>query len=254
MSTDLQILRDLESAGAISKTSITLPDDTPYPKVEALFHYFGAVSHALRWYIGDLINWGEGRYGDKVYQAADATGLAEGTLQNYASVCGRVAPERRREGLSFAIHQTVAYLEPAEQERWLERAEEGGWNVKQLRELLRDEGLIAQRPQPAWTPEPQRFEENGASLSAGSGVGDLAVTGAGPASESEPVRLSPESAVLTRAGVATSHPRVLAELRDRYERQIDATGRTVITVRFDLLERERDALNWALEQLAPELA
>ncbi len=233
MRTDLELLRDLELGGAITPTSLQLPDGTSYPKVEALFAYFGKVSHALRWYLGDLICWGEGRYGERIYQASEASGLTPGTLQNYASVCGRVAPDRRREGLSFALHSEVASLEPAEQEAWLARAEDAHWTVKQLRELLHDGGLVVKRESPQWTPLSEREPQPSTDVST-SPVRQGAV---GTASEPS---LS-ESGGTTGAGppLVPWHATVLAMMRDELP---------------DDKEVQRDALNWALELLAPELA
>lgn len=208
-SREIALLADLERAGAITATSIDLPEGTSLDRLEALFSYFGSVGSAIRWYVGDLIVWGEGCYGDRVYAAAEATRLSPGTLQNYASVAGRVAPDRRRAELAFSHHQEVAYLEPSVQAHWLDRAVENGWTKKELRELLRDEGVIDSKPGPQWS----RLD------SAASG---------GPAAGAAPA-LPP--------GPPTPYPAVLAQLRDRLDDNI-----------------EREALSWALSQLAPELA
>lgn len=252
--TTLAMLRDLERAGAITPTALSLPEGTSYPRVEALFAYFGHASHALRFYLGDLICWGEGRYGDKVYQAAEASGLTEGTLQNYASTCGRVAPERRREGLSFAVHAEVASLRPEEQERWLSLAEDKGYTVKQLRELLRDEGLVAPRPQPQWsdktgadadrlgpaasTPEPTAVEPRAALAEGGP-----------PMTPGGPPELTP-----TLVTDGNGYALVLALRRDLLNDRIDRGEHPPSPRPIDYYERERDALNWALEHLAPEMA
>jgi hypothetical protein len=56
------------------------------------------------------------------------------TLQNYRSVAKRIPPNRRRDGLSFGVHETVAYLDPAEREHWLDLAEQNDWRRDDLRD------------------------------------------------------------------------------------------------------------------------
>lgn len=222
VSKTLTRLRELEESGAVTLTSLDLPADTSYERMEALFAYLGAASHTLRWLLGDLVCWGEGVYGDRVYQAAEASGLAEGTLQNYASVCGRIAPDRRDEALSFSIHREVAYLEPPAQVEWLERAKKDGLSVKKLRDLLSEAGLRGPQSEPQWSP-------------------------GGTASLPPAASTGPE-------GGAARHPNavLLATMRDELEEQVTMTS--AYDDHVAECERRRDALNWALEALDPELA
>lgn len=85
----------------------------------AIGHWLGGISTAVKWWIGDWLSFGEGAWGERYAQAAEATGLDIGTLQNWAYTCRQVLPSRRRAELSFTAHYAVAKLEPAEQEEWL---------------------------------------------------------------------------------------------------------------------------------------
>lgn len=132
----IALLAELERGGALTMTSLTLTREITYDEYEGLFGMFGQLHEASAWLIGDLLNYGERIYGQTYVQAAHATGLAEGTLVNYASVCSRVPRSRRREALPFSVHAEVAFMSPAEQDRWLKTAQKNGWRRSQLREAL----------------------------------------------------------------------------------------------------------------------
>jgi len=132
----LQLLSELEKAGAITETSLTLPPDIPWDRYEALVTMFGQLHRTSAWLLGDALNYGEKVYGETYTQAANWTGLAESTLANYASTCGRVPRSRRRSNLSFSVHQEVAWLEPKVQEEWLDKVAHNGWTRSVLREEL----------------------------------------------------------------------------------------------------------------------
>jgi len=129
----IQLLAELERAGAITNTALILPPDTPYDQCEALAMMFGQLHRTSAWLIGDLLNHIERVYGETYAQAAEATGLSKGALMNYTSVCAHIPRSRRRANVPFSTHMEVAYLEPQEQERWLKQASEKGWTKEELR-------------------------------------------------------------------------------------------------------------------------
>lgn len=132
----IELLAQLESAGAVTKTGLQLPPDLPFDQYEALALMLGHLHRKSAWLIGDLINFGEKVYGEKYTQAIELTQLHPQTLINYASVCAHVPQQRRRLNLSFAVHAAVAYKEPEEQEMWLSLAEEKGWKRRELRAAM----------------------------------------------------------------------------------------------------------------------
>lgn len=129
----IQLLAELERTGAITNTSLTLPPDTPYDQCEALAAMMGQLHRTSAWILGDLLNHIEKVYGETYAQAAEATGLSKGTLMNYTSVCAHIPRSRRRATVPFSTHAEVAYLEPAEQEKWLKEAASNGWTKADLR-------------------------------------------------------------------------------------------------------------------------
>ena len=120
----------------LTENSLALPPDLPYEQWAEAGHTLGRVQRACAWWIGDWIIHGEAMHGEKYTQAIEDTGLAPQTLQNYAHVCNRVPPARRRKELTFGHHAAVAMLPPAEQEAWLQAAEDNEWSRGQLREAI----------------------------------------------------------------------------------------------------------------------
>lgn len=130
----IKLLADLEAAGAITTTSLSLPPDLPFDQYEALMAMFGQLHRTSAWLIGDGLNFGERVYGETYAQAAAATGLSNGTLMNYASVCAHIPRSRRRANVPFSTHAEVAYLEPEEQDEWLKQAAANKWTKAELRQ------------------------------------------------------------------------------------------------------------------------
>ena len=62
------------------------------------------------------------------------------TCRNNASVCRMFQPSRRRDKLTFHHHEVLCSLNQREQNSWLDRCEESGMSVMDLRQKLRDKG------------------------------------------------------------------------------------------------------------------
>ena len=108
-----------------------------FARYEAAILIVQEFSDRCQFWLGDLFNYGEKRWGEMYAQAAQQTGYTEGSLANMKWVAGRVDPDVRHEGLSYSHHVAVAPLPPDEQEAWLDKAESEGLNVQQLRNAIR---------------------------------------------------------------------------------------------------------------------
>ena len=110
---------------------------------------YNQMTSALPWWRGDLYLYGRINYGETI-----ASGIFDPliwdvkTWQNNASVCSRVAISRRRETLSYTHHAEVAYLDPEDQEKYLQIAEDLGLTTRQLKELLEKDGKKKKNPPP----------------------------------------------------------------------------------------------------------
>lgn len=148
----LDLFGVLREAGAIEATRLDLSplfagidpaSDEWFERYEDFGRALGMIHRSAKWWLADWLNFGEGTIGDRVYQAAEATGLAEGYLRNIMWVGRSVTPSRRKEGVPFSIHETVAPLPPDAQRHWLGVAAKVNpetkekWTQRDLRHAIR---------------------------------------------------------------------------------------------------------------------
>lgn len=126
--------------------------------------FFNFLENAIGWVVGDWLNYGENKFGEKYAQAMEGDVRSYQTLRNYAHVAGRVPYEVRRPELSFSHHAEVAVLEPAQQVDMLTQAVENQWTVREIRKAVSDlrkaEGKKT-TPTQAFTEFVEVFERHG---------------------------------------------------------------------------------------------
>lgn len=134
---------DGREAFAFSPVGLATTRTPTFEEWEALGIHLALVEGALQWWIGDWLNIGEAAFGERASQAMDATGWELKTVLQYRWVAAAVPFDRRRPALSFSHHREVADLGPADQARWLDRAQAGDgaspWGVNRLRLALNSE-------------------------------------------------------------------------------------------------------------------
>jgi hypothetical protein len=96
-----------------------------------------AMGRCGQWGLGDWIRYGNTRFGERYAWAARVTGYDVQTLMNMVYVASRFEISRRRENLSWSHHETLAALDPDEQDKWLDRAVEDRLSISDLRGELR---------------------------------------------------------------------------------------------------------------------
>jgi hypothetical protein len=122
----------------VDRVSLQMSETLEFDEFIRLGRSLTEVGDSLAWWVGDAIEQATVIYGGKYEAALEVMALEEQTLRVYALVCRRFAePSRRRERLSFTHHQYVASLDPAEADRWLDRAEAEAWSAHELREQVR---------------------------------------------------------------------------------------------------------------------
>lgn len=119
-----------------TKVALQLPVDMGYEEWQNAGHMLAGVLSSSSWWLGDWLIYGREHYSDRYERAVHAAGLSYQTLRNYAWVAGRYPAGRRRPALSFQHHAALASLTVDEQEQWLQRAQEQGWTLRQLRSEL----------------------------------------------------------------------------------------------------------------------
>ena len=98
------------------------PEKMEHPEWVAAGVSLGEMARANNWWVGDWLNYGTARWGEKYVEAAKITGFDPKTLRNIASVVSRFDLSRRRDNLDFTHHAEVAALESDQQDEWLDRA------------------------------------------------------------------------------------------------------------------------------------
>jgi hypothetical protein len=149
---ELAILRD--DRCQITPVSLSLPDDLPEERYQEIANALLRMGRGTQWWIGDVLAYGERRFGATYRALLDSTGYAVQTLDNMASVARRVDFSRRRENLSWSHHERVASLPAQEQEEWLYQAAFNQWSVRRLDEMMDEAGAKATEP-PSAEPDPK---------------------------------------------------------------------------------------------------
>lgn len=91
------------------------------------------VSGACQLWIGDLLNYMEGAFGEEYAQVLDALDYSAGSMANMKSVSKAFPPSRRRENIPYGYYQAVQGLPADEQEELLDKVESG--EITSLRHL-----------------------------------------------------------------------------------------------------------------------
>ncbi len=117
-------------------TGLALPAGMSFEQWVDVGRTLQMMERSVNWWVGDWLNYGEHRYGEKYTQALEGTDRRLQSLMNMASIAGRIEPARRRPALSWSCHRAVAYLEPADQDRILAEAEVAGWGSREVEEAV----------------------------------------------------------------------------------------------------------------------
>lgn len=124
-------------AASLGRVAWVPEADLEFPDWVAVGRRLGAVGRGCQWWIGDWIRYGKAKFGERYAQASRVTGYDTQTLMNMVYVSSRFEISRRREVLSWSHHETVAALEPEEQDRWLDLATAQRLSVSDLRIEMR---------------------------------------------------------------------------------------------------------------------
>jgi hypothetical protein len=121
-----------------TKVGLQIPAGITFEDWERAGRQLSGIVDSSSWWLGDWLVYGKDHYTDLYQRGIRAAGLRYQTLRNYAWVSRRFEFNRRRSALSFQHHAELASLPVAEQELWLDRAEQMKWTTKQLRNAIRD--------------------------------------------------------------------------------------------------------------------
>jgi len=122
----------------LSPTALTVTGEPTFQEWSAACEQLQVIHQSVHWWLGDLLRYGEAKWGEKYTQAVEETPFTHGTLRNDVWVATAIDQSRRNDRLTFSHHAVVAALPPAEQDEWLDRAEREGWSSRQLWAESRD--------------------------------------------------------------------------------------------------------------------
>lgn len=132
----------------LTKTGVDITGDPTFEEWTDATEWVNKVNSAVSFWLGDLLEYGEKRWGDKYAQAVEVTGKGLQTLTNAAYVARNVPKANRRPGVHYAHHAEVASLPHDQQAKWLDKCETDGLTSHELRNAIKAEKVQASGPVP----------------------------------------------------------------------------------------------------------
>jgi len=87
---------------------LKIAEDTPIEETLRVLRWTTTLSDHVGFMIGDVINFGDRKYGDGMFQRVMIqTGFKAQTLRQYASTANRIAPSNRVAALTFSHHREI---------------------------------------------------------------------------------------------------------------------------------------------------
>lgn len=139
--------------GQITPVSYQPPETMTYDEWKSKLRLVRNIEGSVMWWIGDMINWGQSKWGEKYSDAMEATDYDYHTLARASLVARRFPPHRRNQALSFSHHRELADLPEDQQDEWLQKAQEQNWSVVTLREERRATPGDDPNPAPGVVPQ-----------------------------------------------------------------------------------------------------
>lgn len=116
----------------ITAKGLELPEDLTLQEWNRFGDFLAQANNSVGFWVGDWINFGEKKWGEKYADAMELTGFEYDTLRDFAWVAKQVQSVVRATNLTFKHHRMVAKLEPEQQARWLHLAEKHGLSSRLL--------------------------------------------------------------------------------------------------------------------------
>lgn len=117
----------------LAPNALTLPSDLPFEQWCQIGEQLNLFEQGVQWWIGDWINYGETRYGEKYLQAIEETGRSYDTLTQYAWVA-KTWESCTRVQLSWSHHRLLAGQK--DRDKWTKLSLENKWSVSELSRQL----------------------------------------------------------------------------------------------------------------------
>jgi len=121
----------------ISRNGLDIQGELTFDEWNALGLELVPVAKSIGFIVGDWINYGQARFGEKYHEALRQTGLSIETLWQYSYVARSVQIWLRNQNLDWTHHKVVARVkDPEEQRKWLDIAERDNLSIRRLRKSM----------------------------------------------------------------------------------------------------------------------
>lgn len=132
-------LSTIDNFCELNKTSLSFKREVTKEEWAKVFTGLKTIEGCVQFWIGDCLKYREQQTWGKTFKGLENSGYEEKTLENFKYVSDNLDCSLRKEQLGFNHHLAVAPLEPKQQEKYLDKAVENKWSVKELREAIRDD-------------------------------------------------------------------------------------------------------------------
>lgn len=126
----------LSLPGQITRTGWILPKGLSFEDWQTCGAALSKIEGSVSWWLGDWWAYGEHAYGERKALFEEGGPLAElefQTVRVYGYVANNVDPNQRSSKLTWTHHRHVADLPPAQQRKWLAKAEKEAWSSNELK-------------------------------------------------------------------------------------------------------------------------
>ena len=146
MSDELVYIGSIPDAVSVTDIGLQFNHDIEYDQWLRLMATLQQLTTAFQFAIGDALNYGQKRYGEKYAQAMDVTGCAYQSLANWSWVSSHVPIDNRVAGLSWTHHRLVANMGTEQQKQILESAKARGVSVTEFERELKGDKEEEKKP------------------------------------------------------------------------------------------------------------
>lgn len=122
---------------SVSLTGITLPPGLHFNEWAEMFKDALFVVRGSRWWIGDLLVYGEENYGELYASVVEAGIYTRRTLAKHIALAKAYPLDERWEELSLSHHEVVMDRHPKLRYTWLGLAVSNNWTVLELTEYVK---------------------------------------------------------------------------------------------------------------------
>jgi len=131
----------IEDFCELTKTSLRFRREVTKTEWMRVFKALRVIEGSVQFWIGDCLAYREQKWG--MYdEMIGETGYEKGSLRYIKLVAEKIESARRRADLTFSHHLEVVKLPPDKQDEYLEIAAKNNLTVKDLRRLLRHDGVF----------------------------------------------------------------------------------------------------------------